>query len=72
MEYSEMETQAHIIFGEDLISAYGISNYIIKPDKYQAIEPPTPAPEELVDNWHVCISKHNIILRNIDGYMNNQ
>ena len=40
MEDSEIEAQAPIIFGQDLISTYGILNCIIKPDKYCAVQPP--------------------------------
>jgi len=50
MEDSEMQAQAPIIFGQDLISMYGILNYIIKPNKYCAVQPPAQAPEEFVDN----------------------
>jgi len=46
----EMQAQAPIIFGQDLISMYGILNYIIKPDKYCAVQPPAQAPEEFLDN----------------------
>jgi len=40
MEDSDIQAQAPIIFGQDLISMCGILNYIIKPDKYCAVQPP--------------------------------
>jgi len=55
MEDSEMEAQAPIIFRQDLISNHGILNYIIKPDKICAVEPPVPAPEEFMDNDQHCV-----------------
>jgi len=55
MDDSEMEAQAPIIFGQDLISTYGILNYIIKPDKFCAVTPPTQAPEEIMDNDEHCV-----------------
>jgi len=55
MEDSKMEVQAPIIFGQDLISTYGLLNYIIKPDKLCAVEPPVPAPEEFIDNDEHCV-----------------
>ena len=50
-----METQAPIIFGQDLVSTYGILNYNIEPDKFRAVEPPAPAPEEFVVNDERCV-----------------
>jgi len=55
MEDSEMDSQAPIIFGQDLISTYGILNYAIKPDKYQAVEPPAPAPEAFIGHDKDCV-----------------
>lgn len=55
MEDSKMETQAPIIFGQDLVSTYGILNYNIEPDKFRAVEPPAPAPEEFVVNDERCV-----------------
>ena len=55
MEDSDIQAQAPIIFGQDLISMYGILNYIIKPDKYCAVQPPAQAPEEFLDNDEHCV-----------------
>ena len=55
MEDSDMLALAPIIFGQDLISMYGILNYIIKPDKYCAVQPPAQAPEEFLDNDEHCV-----------------
>jgi len=44
-----------IIFGQDLISTYGILNYIIKPDKFCAGTPSAQAPEEIMDNDEHCV-----------------
>jgi len=55
MEDSDMLAQAPIIFGQDLILMYGILNYIIRPDKYRAVDPPAQAPEEFLENDQHCV-----------------
>jgi len=55
LEDNPAKAQAPIIFGQDLISTYGILNYIVKPYQYHAISRPEAAPEEMYDNPSDCV-----------------